>query len=116
MLDDYTALISDGRVSVFEEADRTMAAIIVLLPEPDHLLLDNIAVRPDRQGRGLGRRLVAFAEDEARRRGYAEVRPLHAREDDREHRAVYAARFVETGRGQQAGYDRVFMTKRLDAA
>ena len=22
--------------------------------------------------------------------------------------------FVETGRGQEAGYDRVFMTKRLD--
>ena len=67
MLDDYAALIADGAVSVFEDSDGTIAAIIVLLPKPDHLLLDNIAVRPDRQGRGLGRQLIAFAEAEALR-------------------------------------------------
>ncbi len=116
MLDDYTALISDGRVSVLEEAGRTMAAIIVLLPEPDHLLLDNIAVRPDRQGQGLGRRLIAFAEEQARRLGHSEVR-LYTHEKMTENIALYTRLgFVETGRGQQAGYDRVFMTKRLDAA
>jgi GNAT superfamily N-acetyltransferase len=113
MLDDYTALISDGRVSVLEEADRTMAAIIVLLPEPDHLLLDNIAVRPDRQGQGLGRRLIAFAEEQARRLGHSEVR-LYTHEKMTENIALYTRLgFVETGRGQEAGYDRVFMTKRL---
>jgi GNAT superfamily N-acetyltransferase len=116
MLDDYTALISDGRVSVLEEADRTMAAIIVLLPEPDHLLLDNIAVRPDRQGQGLGRRLIAFAEEQARRLGHSEVR-LYTHEKMTENIALYTRLgFVETGRGQEAGYDRVFMTKRLDVA
>ena len=116
MLDDYTALISDGRVSVLEEADRTMAAIIVLLPEPDHLLLDNIAVRPDRQGQGLGRRLIAFAEEQARRLGHSEVR-LYTHEKMTENIALYTRLgFVETGRGQQAGYDRVFMAKRLDVA
>jgi len=116
MLDDYTALISDGRVSVLEEAGRTMAAIIVLLPEPDHLLLDNIAVRPDRQGQGLGRRLIAFAEEQARRLGHSEVR-LYTHEKMTENIALYTRLgFVETGRGQQAGYDRVFMTKRLDVA
>src|SRR5439155_22081728 len=66
MLDDYARLIADGVVSVLEDGDKTMAAIIVLLPQPDHLLLDNIAVRPDRQGHGLGRQLIAFAEAEAR--------------------------------------------------
>src|SRR5271169_1960140 len=58
MLDDYRGLIGAGAVSVFE-ADGTITALIVLLLKPDHLLLDNIAVRPDRQGQGLGRRLVA---------------------------------------------------------
>jgi ribosomal protein S18 acetylase RimI-like enzyme len=51
-----------------------IAAIIVLLPKPDFLLLDNIAVRRDCQGRGLGRQLIAFAEAEARRMGFAELR------------------------------------------
>ena len=93
-----------------------MAAIIVLLPEPDHLLLDNIAVRPDRQGQGLGRRLIAFAEEQARRLGHSEVR-LYTHEKMTENIALYTRLgFVETGRGQKAGYDRVFMTKRLDVA
>jgi GNAT superfamily N-acetyltransferase len=48
--------------------------LIVLLPKPDHLLLDNIAVAPARQGSGLGRWLLAFAEAEAVRRGYGEIR------------------------------------------
>ncbi len=74
MLDDYPGLIAASAVNVLEEPDGLIAAIIVLLPRPDHLLLDNIAVRPDRQGQGLGRRLIAFAESEARRLGYAELR------------------------------------------
>ena len=74
MLDDYQMLITEGAVSALEEDDGTIAAILVLLPKPDHLLLDNIAVRPDRQGQGFGRRLIAFAEAEARRLGHAELR------------------------------------------
>src|SRR5258707_4551831 len=113
MLDDYTALISDGRVSVLEEADRTMAAIIVLLPEPDHLLLDNIAVRPDRQGQGLGRRLIAFAEEQARRLGHSEVR-LYTHEKMTENIALYTRLgFVETGRGQPSRYEPESITQLL---
>ncbi|MBV9587341.1 MAG: GNAT family N-acetyltransferase [Alphaproteobacteria bacterium] len=113
MLDDYAALIAQGAVSVLEEAGGMIAGIIVLLPKPEHLLPDNIAVRPDRQGSGLGRRLIAFAEDEARRLGYRELR-LYTHEKMTENIALYQRiGFVETGRGRQAGYDRVFMTKRL---
>jgi GNAT superfamily N-acetyltransferase len=111
MLDDYARLIADGAVSVFEDADRTMAAIIVLVPQPDHLLLDNIAVRPDRQGHGLGRRLIAFAENEARRLGYTELR-LYTHQKMTENIALYKRLgFAEIGHGHQAGYHRVFMRK-----
>jgi ribosomal protein S18 acetylase RimI-like enzyme len=115
MLDDYDVLIADGAVSVLEPNDGVIAAILVLLPKPDHLLLDNIAVRTDCQGQGLGRKLIAFAEAEARRLGYAELR-LYTHETMTENIALYTRLgFIETGRGQEAGYDRVFMTKRLDA-
>jgi len=77
------------------------------------MLLDNIAVRPDRQGHGLGRRLIAFAETEARRRGFTELR-LYTHERMTENIALYTRLgFIETGRGRDAGYDRVFMTKHL---
>jgi ribosomal protein S18 acetylase RimI-like enzyme len=116
MLDDYVALIGAGAVHVFQEDNSGIEAIIVLLPKPDHLLLDNIAVRPNRQGRGLGRQLVGFAEDEARRLGQGELR-LYTHVTMVENIALYTRLgFVETGRGQEAGYDRVFMTKHLGPA
>jgi GNAT superfamily N-acetyltransferase len=114
MLDDYSGLIASGAVSVLEDPDGVIAALIVLLAKPDHLLLDNIAVHPDRQGRGLGRRLIAFAESEALRLGYDLGLRLYTHERMTENIALYTRLgFRETGRGHDAGYDRVFMKKAL---
>ena len=112
MLDDYNARVSEGVVWVIGEGS-TIAGVIVLLPRPDHLLLDNIAVAPARQGSGLGRRLLAFAEAEAVRRGYREIH-LYTHQTMTENQGLYAAiGYEETGRGTEAGYERVFMRKRL---
>jgi ribosomal protein S18 acetylase RimI-like enzyme len=110
MLDDYRAVVADGRVTVADDTGR-LAGLIVLLPQPDHLLLDNVAVAPEGQGRGLGRRLIAFAEAEARRLGRHEIR-LYTHLTMTENIALYRRLgFVETHRGEQAGYSRVFMRK-----
>jgi hypothetical protein len=53
MLDDYAACVAKGVVWVLEEGT-AITAIIVLLPAPDYLLLDNIAGPP-----GLGIRSPA---------------------------------------------------------
>jgi ribosomal protein S18 acetylase RimI-like enzyme len=112
MLDDYAARVSEGAVWVLEEGT-VLAAIIVLLPAPNYLLLDNIAVSPARQSLGLGRQLLAFAETEALRRGYREIR-LYTHQTMVENQRLYASiGYEETGRGAEAGYDRVFMRKRL---
>jgi ribosomal protein S18 acetylase RimI-like enzyme len=112
MLDDYAARVSKGVVWVIEEGS-TIAGIIVLLSKPDYMLLDNIAVAPARQGSGLGRRLLAFAEAEAVRRGYREIR-LYTHLTMTENQRLYAAiGYEETGHGTEAGYERVFMRKRL---
>jgi ribosomal protein S18 acetylase RimI-like enzyme len=114
MLDDYAARVSEGVVWVIEDGS-IAAGVIVLLPGPGYLLLDNIAVAPDRQGLGLGRRLLAFAEAEAARRGHREIR-LYTHETMTENQRLYAAiGYEETGRGTEAGYERVFMRKRLAA-
>jgi ribosomal protein S18 acetylase RimI-like enzyme len=112
MLEDYAARVSEGVVWVLEE-EAVIAAIIVLLPGANHLLLDNIAVSPARQGLGLGRRLLAFTEVEALRRGYREIR-LYTHQTMVENQRLYASiGYEETGRGTEAGYDRVFMRKQL---
>jgi ribosomal protein S18 acetylase RimI-like enzyme len=112
MLDDYAARVSERAVWVLEEG-AVIAAFIVLRPAPNYLLLDNIAVSPTRQGLGLGRRMLAFAEDEALRRGYREIR-LYTHQTMVENQRLYASiGYEETGRGSEAGYNRVFMRKRL---
>ena len=63
MLDDYAALIAEGRVHVIGSPDLT--GILVLIPETDALLLDNIAVAPGAQGTGVGKRLMATALEAA---------------------------------------------------
>ena len=95
------------------EEGAAVAGIIVLLPAPDYLLLDNIVISPARQGLGLGHRLLAFAEAEALRRGYSEIR-LYTHPTMVENRRLYASiGYEETGRGTEAGYDRVFLRKQL---
>jgi ribosomal protein S18 acetylase RimI-like enzyme len=112
MLDDYSARVLEGAVSVLEEG-AAIAGIIVLLPATNYMLLDNVAVSPARQGFGLGRRLLAFAEAEALRRGYHEIR-LYTHQTMVENQRLYASiGYEETGRSTEAGYDRVFMHKQL---
>ena len=112
MLHDYAVRVLEGAVSVLEEG-AVIAGIIVLLPATNYLLLDNVAVSPARLGLGLGRRLLAFAEAEALRRGYSEIR-LYTHQTMVENQRLYASiGYEETGRGTEAGYDRIFMRKQL---
>jgi ribosomal protein S18 acetylase RimI-like enzyme len=112
MLDDYAARVSEDAVWVLQDGP-AIAGILVLLSAPEYLLLDNIAIAPERQGRGMGRRLLAFAESEALRRGYREIR-LYTHQTMIENQRLYASiGYEETGRGSEAGYDRVFMRKPL---
>ena len=54
--------------------DGTLAALIETIREPDHLLVENVAVSPAFQGRGLGRKLMAHAETLARELGLDTIR------------------------------------------
>lgn len=110
MQDDYAARIAAGEAWVLEEAG-TIHALLVLETHPGHLMLDNIAVDPARQGKGDGRRLLDFAEAEARRRGLPEVR-LYTNVLMERNIALYARRgYAETERRQEKGFARVFMAK-----
>ena len=111
MQDDYGSLIDRGHVYVLDEGG--VAGVLVLIPEREAMLLDNVAVTPEAQGKGYGRRLLAFAEDEARRRGLSRVR-LYTNVLMVENLGLYPGLgYVETHRGEQNGFSRVFMEKSL---
>jgi GNAT superfamily N-acetyltransferase len=112
MLDDYAALLRERRVHVLEDGE-VVHGILVLIPEDASMLLDNIAVRPDAQGRGYGRTLLAFAEQAARDAGYGVIR-LYTNEAMTENIAMYARiGYVETHRIEEKGFRRVYMAKPL---
>jgi ribosomal protein S18 acetylase RimI-like enzyme len=97
---------------VLPDADG-IGGVLVLEDGPDCFLLDNIAVRPDRQGLGFGRTLMDFAEAEAVRCGWAAI-TLYTHVLMVENIAIYAARgYVERERRSEKGFDRVYMEKRL---
>jgi GNAT superfamily N-acetyltransferase len=112
MRDDYAAQIAAGTVSV-AEVDGAIGGLIVLIEEQDHLLLDNIAVAPDLQGRGVGGALMRFADAEAGRRGFAELRLYtHVLMTENIQRYLRLG-WQETHRATVNGYDRVYMLKRV---
>jgi GNAT superfamily N-acetyltransferase len=111
MLDDYATLISQEQVYVLEDVG--IVGVLVLVPEPDTMLLDNVAIVPSAQGRGYGRLLLDFAEQEARRQGFGAIR-LYTNSLMTENLRLYPRLgYVETHRGREKGFSRVYMTKQL---
>ncbi len=112
MKDDYAALIAAGRVNVLRD-ETGVAGVLVLIPEEDCLLLDNVAVSPTAQGKGYGRILLDYAESIARAMGFARIR-LYTQVIMTENQAIYAKRgYIETHRAVEKGLHRVFMEKVL---
>ncbi len=112
MVDDYAARIADGAAYVLER-DGAICGALVLLNFPGYMLLDNVAIDPACQGMGLGRILIAFAEGEALRRGYSEIR-LYTHETMTENIAMYPRLgYEESHRVTEKGYARVYMRKQI---
>jgi N-acetylglutamate synthase-like GNAT family acetyltransferase len=110
MLADYATVVATHRVWVVE-ADDTIVGVVVNQAHDDHLLLDTVAVAPDTQGRGVGALLLRRAEDDARELSLPEVR-LYTHRLMTENQTFYPRYgYVETARGMQDGYDRVFYVK-----
>jgi ribosomal protein S18 acetylase RimI-like enzyme len=114
MLADYPGLIARGVIHVLEELTTgELRGLIVLWPTDGAMFIDNVAVDPRFQGRGLGHQLLAFAEKQARSAGLPEVR-LYTNEAMTENLAFYGRLgFEETGRRLDEGYKRVFLRKML---
>jgi GNAT superfamily N-acetyltransferase len=112
MMDDYAARIANGQLWVLQDA-HGLAGVLVLEDGPDCFMLENIAVSPNHQGKGIGRHLLDFAEAEATRCGWSAV-TLYTNALMLTNIAIYTARgYVETGRVTEKGFQRVYMEKQL---
>ncbi len=112
MFDDYAAAAAQGLAWVLAE-DSEITGVTVLDAADDHLSVRVLVVAPSRQSSGRGRRFIKFIEQEARRRGYAEVRLQAHVTMTRGLRFYQALGYEEYRRTELDGYVRVALRKQL---
>ncbi|MGO4523424.1 GNAT family N-acetyltransferase [Microvirga sp. 2MCAF35] len=72
---DYEQAVREHQIDLMS-IDAQVVGLIETMLREDHLWIENIAVRPDAQGQGLGRLLLAHAEHRAVEAGRDEIRLL----------------------------------------
>ena len=73
LLADYAQVFADYEVHLAER-DGTLEGVLILEPRTDDLLIWSVATAPAAQGRGVGNRMLAFAETRARELGLSRIR------------------------------------------
>lgn len=110
---DFAAQIAAGEVYVATDVENGLQGFIVFFPQEDHMLLENVAVQPWASGRGIGKSLIRFCEDEARRSGFAAVH-LYTNEKMTDNLSIYPKLgYVEVDRRTEDGFNRIFFEKHL---
>lgn len=113
---DFAAQIAAGHIHVSTGPAGELRGFIVFFVENDHLMLENVAVMPAAAGKGIGKTLIGFCEDEARRLGLSTVQ-LYTNEKMAENLSIYPRLgYVEIDRRTENGFNRVYFEKRLGLA
>lgn len=110
MLQDFSADLAAGALWV---SGAPPEGYVVARPKGADWLLENVAVAPGAQGRGLGRALIEFAEGEARRRGFGKV-VLYTNVHMTANLSMYETLgYNEVERREESGMNRVYFEKAL---
>ena len=111
MVADFRSLIASGHAYVAVDAGADVVGFIIFYQEGDHILLENVAVRSDATGRGIGKRLIKFCETEAKRSKATSVK-LYTNEKMTENLSIYPhLGYQEIERRREDGFNRVFFEK-----
>ncbi|NYJ01217.1 ribosomal protein S18 acetylase RimI-like enzyme [Nocardioides thalensis] len=110
---DYQAAVERDEVWVAELDDGVVAGFLILVRQEDHLLLENVAVHPAFQGRGIGRAFLELAEQRAAAYELPSIR-LYTHAVMVENQQLYERwGYVETARRRDGEFERVFYEKDL---
>ncbi|MBC7140214.1 MAG: GNAT family N-acetyltransferase, partial [Defluviimonas sp.] len=113
MVADFGSLIKSGSVYVAKDADADLIGFIVFYQKGDCFMLENVAVHSNATGKGVGKRLITFCEEQAKQSGVTSVK-LYTNEKMSENLSIYPhLGYRETGRRTEDGFNRVFFEKSL---
>jgi GNAT superfamily N-acetyltransferase len=113
MVADFKTQIAAGSVHVATDDDGIFQGFIVFYPRDRNILLENVAVLPSAAGKGIGKALIGFCEDQARRGGFRAMQ-LYTNEKMSENLSIYPRLgYTEVARRTEEGFNRVFFEKAL---
>ncbi|NUT74829.1 GNAT family N-acetyltransferase [Pseudomonas sp. C1C7] len=111
MTADYGAQISAGHVYVYVGEQQQLQGFIVFFAVDRYMLLENVAVTEAGRGKGIGKALIRFCEDQAIRMGLGSIR-LYTNARMTDNLAIYPRLgYVEIERRSEDGFDRVYFEK-----
>ena len=112
MVADFAALIEAGQLYV-AEVEGWVAGFVVYYPRDDHIHLENVAVSPACQQKGIGRELVEFVEQQTLAAGFNRVE-LYTNAKMTENLGLYPRLgYRQFDRRLEDGFDRVYFEKDL---
>jgi ribosomal protein S18 acetylase RimI-like enzyme len=112
MLLDFSSEIGQQHVWLAELEDKVVGVLVQYETEQG-FYIDTVAVDPLHQGSGVGKSLLQFAEQEARRRGYDSLYLCTNVKMTENQRFYPSIGYVEVDRRLDQGYERIFYRKQL---
>jgi ribosomal protein S18 acetylase RimI-like enzyme len=73
MTADYSKMVIENSIWLLF-AENQLAGVLVLVYEPENVLIYSVAIRPEYQHQGLGQRLLTWSEQQAVQDGYKSIR------------------------------------------
>lgn len=112
MVADFESHIEAGQVFVMLNENQLLGYAVCYVS--DHTFqLDNIAIDPGSQSKGLGRKLIEYIHALAKKKGLEAV-TLYTNEKMSENLDWYnKLGYTETGRRREDGFDRVYFRKQI---
>lgn len=112
MVANFAASIGKGHLYVAQE-DGQIVGFVVFYPKQDHVHLENVAVIPGFQNRGIGTSLIRFVEKEAQQDGFSRIE-LYTNARMTENLELYPRLgYEQFDRRVEDGFDRVYFRKIL---
>lgn len=112
---DYERAVREHTIDLLTVGE-TLAGLIETVLHADHLWIENVAVAPERQGRGYGRLLLAHAERRAVQSGRRAIRLLTNQAFVANLEFYARLGYVVDQTGPFRGGMTVYMRKRIEAA
>lgn len=113
MSTDHAQMIADHEVWVLEQEEEIIA-VLEMIPRDDNLYIDNLAVANTHQSKGIGKKMLAFAETRAQQLGLHTL-TLCTNERFITNLELYARLgYSETHRVHVQGTDAVWMRKTFE--